>query len=453
MKAACIMVAFMATILSNNPVHAQTTEAPASAASQSPFHFSSTSGAIEDNAFFVNFAAQMGVEWSQTVQETLTVSGSKVKNQAQRDAAAAILSRIPEGAKAVFQYLGEQAHDSAPFAEWLKSRHQCEFVSRDEELGIETWTPGCDTAATQMSAIVLQAIQDSSANAVIKGNATFTHDKAMKLSGDEKVAMLHLAALMLPFSEWVSAYGLTDDLNLLVGKPACFLPSGEEARCGSITAADANGVTINGETVPWTDILGEGPGLGIGNVDRLRENWGKGHGAGSGSNPNAGLVPELELGYGMTFTPNLTATHLFHVGGAFQFNLASAPIAFRLSGGVLGLVSGGMADHYTERASAGDRWMGYFTAGVGYVPMFSEHVGFNVMPKGVVTTSGGGGLLVDIGPTFYLGKDSNFVLAPMVSAGYLDLNRSLGGNPTSPLADPTVGGFTLDLSLTAGWKF
>jgi len=275
------------------------TLAPAPASAQgkkakkekSPFNFQTSTEGVDSLALFINFVAHMGVDWAEKVQGTIDVSGTKVSDKKERALAAGILKRIPTGSKNNFFRFGHHKYDGRDYVRWLDDTYDCRHESTNE-YKIAIWSDGCKDAADVMSKVILKAAKDSSANNLVKGNMQYTHDKALemlkgnkKINGDKAVkadkaiALLHLSALLLPFSEWSNAYGLSDDRNLLVNKKACFLPDGKEAICGKITKADAKGVTIDKKMVTWDDILGDGPALAIGDIDVIKRNWGKGGGA------------------------------------------------------------------------------------------------------------------------------------------------------------------------------
>lgn len=426
------------------------TQDPKSEAPKEPssFFFGTMTQGINAFPFFVNFVGQdVGIAWAGTVQGTLTESGTKIENEEQRKAAAKILDNIPKGTKDNFSLLGEKKMNSDEYKAWLDAR-DCKFVSYDQELELEKWTPGCDTAAEQENAELVKAIAASTADPVIKGNAEFTRGMAMKMTaGDEKLAMLHLAALMLPFTEWSAAFGLTDDLNLLNGKPACFSPTGAEARCGIIEKADANGVTINGETVPWDKILGkEGPGLHLGDMERFKAGWNKGGSNGGGTN-NAGLGIQPQFRIMGTILEDQTNLTLLAIGPNVVYTLETFPFTFLAGLGFMGSPGGAVADHYTELAKGGDRMDFYVQAGAGLRPKFLDWLGMSAMVNGMFTSSGGGAFLVDLGPEFYVAPW--VAISPAFSAGYLDWGHEGGSNDTSNLPDPPVRGGTVGGSLTA----
>ncbi|MBN2306639.1 hypothetical protein JXD20_01525, partial [Candidatus Peregrinibacteria bacterium] len=319
-------------------------------------------------------------------------------------------------------------------------------------------TPGCDTLAAKIAPKVDAAITASQAEEAVKQNARYLYDKAMgtgadpndKLIGDQKIAMLHLAGLMLPFGEWQQAFGLVDDTGSLVGKDACFLRSGEEAKCGKITAADSSGVTIDGEKVGWDRMVSGGDtALAIGDIDLIQPNWG---GGGGGTN-NDGFHLRAGADFRTIFMEgSVTNVHVMSMGVGVGYTLPTFPITGEVIFGGRTSLNGGIAPHYTEHETMSERWTGYAGVGVGYRPKFTGWLGMHSMVLGYAHTNGGGGFDTELGLEFYPTSWLSIVTA--AQGGYLVMdNEPYGDNPGSTLANPTPEGghFGGTLQLVVGF--
>ena len=316
-------------------------------------------------------------------------------------------------------------------------RNGCELTGTKMLGGYEvkTWSPGCETQFGQLKAI-FDAKLPKAKRGPYTDNAQHRMQEAENYEGLDAIALAYYALLGIN-SQLPAAEQLWPLASWLIGKEVCAYQREADEACGKIEKIEQDGITIGGTKVPFDKLV---------SVCFDQEAC-KAMGGGSF---NDGFVVTGEVGWTtMLFNPELTTTHMFNAGVALQFNLEGLPIAFRASGGVLG-AGGGLATHYTE---ADKLWTGYFTLGVGYVPMFTKHVGLSLMPKGVITTSGGGGAVLDAGPTIYLGENNSILIAPQASFGYMTLNKPLGGNDTSPLPDPNAQGFTTGLGIMVGGRF
>jgi len=460
-----IMALFCAVTLSTSSAFAE---------EKNNFFVDSVTDGINKRQLFVDRVKTIGVDWAKQVPLTLSTATEGIANEERRSAASEILSNVPKGALKHYQYIGKTNWSYGSFTEWLKTTHNCYNEDNDlvitEDVRFSVWQEKCSQLIEAEIKMAEKAINSSTANDTIVGNASFTLEAAKALfAGDKKlaktqgregvlraddvIALIHLAALMLPFEEWVDAYGLVDDLNLLIGKPACFLPNGKKARCGKITAANAkNGVTIKGngksETISWKDILGKGPALGLGKIEVMEKNWG----TGSASNEGFTLSATGEVVRVHTHGPGTTATYMkFGVDGEFKFDCA--PVTVSAEAGVMTAVKPSSDAHYTERTDKKDMTSAYFELGVGYTPVFNKHVGLTLMPKGIVTTNGGWGAMGEFSVDFLFGKTGRLHLSPTLSAGYMNMNEKHGGNPTTSTPDSNVHGFAWAAGLSFGGTF
>lgn len=235
----------------------------------------------------------------------------------------------------------------------------------------------------------------------------------------------------------------TDDLKnraeFLIGQEVCVYA--DEIQCDKVTDVTENGIIVAKNLVVWKDAE---KAMVLGTLPESFLNGAK--------NPNHGFQLGLSTAWAMTSSDEgLTSAHSVNSSVMAQYNFRNVPLALRLGVGISDIVSGGLADHYLSKTLKRDRVAGQFTLGLGFVPMFTKTVGLTITANGVVTTKGGKGANVEGGCSFYLGK--KIVLSPMVGFGYMDHNMVLGENEWSPLANPSVKGFTLNAGLNAAYRF
>jgi len=414
---------------------------PPPAAATTPMFPKTTLQAIDAKDLFVNMGVAFGTKWAAGVKEALV---ALVEDQGVRGD----LNNLPEGATKQMAYLGGQPMNRAKFDAYLAAA-QC--VTTGEGTS-RTASPQCAALAAQIAPLVDAAIKASKAEPAAKANARYLYEKCMgtvanpneHLIGDQQIAMLHLAALMLPVKEWAQAYRLTDDTNALVGKSACFLRDGEKAKCGLITAADANGVTIGDETVTWDRLQGGDTVLAVGDTGMIERNWGKG-----GSNNN-GFHLNAEYRYLHVYGANNTTNGtVWTVGAAagYRYGIFDASVG----AGLLKVENGGMASHQSQVVDNGKHKDGYVVVSIAATPELVSGLGLRMEALGMRTLDGGHFVGGGIGPQVRIVKGVEANLSFI--AGHANTAFVPGRNPATPQEDPVFKGPAVGVQLGIGGYF
>jgi len=167
-----------------------------------------------------------------------------------------------------------------------------------------------------------------------------------------------------------------------------------------------------------------------------------------GTHPHKGVAARLRFDYYGMLPSDLTRANLIGGGAGVSYTFRF-PLSLDVDGGVISVIRGGNARHYTQAADG--RTTGYLSLGVSYLPRFTDHVGMRIRPKGFLLFNNGGGAMLDIGSMYYIG---DFQPELGVSVGYLNWGSPVGDNPTAPrLEDPILHGLTLGLYVGVGYKF
>ena len=170
-----------------------------------------------------------------------------------------------------------------------------------------------------------------------------------------------------------------------------------------------------------------------------------------GTDPYKGLSVRLTSYYMGMLPTDLTRADLFSGGAGFSYRLG-IPLSFDADGGVITVLRGGMARHYTQGTDG--HTTGYLSMGVAYLPLLSKHVALRIHPKGILLFNGGAGTMLDIGSVFYIGETRSFQMELGSSVGYVSFAKPMGDNPTAPrIEDPILRGLTLGLYGGMGYKF
>ncbi len=159
------------------------------------------------------------------------------------------------------------------------------------------------------------------------------------------------------------------------------------------------------------------------------------------ADPYQGLILGLTMSHQGILPPNLTRANLLSgvAGLSYRFD---PPVSVDVSGGIISVLKGGVASHYTEDTDG--HTAGHMSIGLSFLPPLSEHVALLIRPKGTFIFNGGGGGSLDVGSVFYIGEDKSFQLELGSTVGWLDWDNPMGDNPTYPrLEDPTLRGILL----------
>lgn len=390
--------------------------------------------AITFRELLYNMAVEFGIDWAHKMGRNLPNLADK---ETMKD-----LANLPEGAIAQMSYPGKERMNRKGFDGYLTA-NQCTVTGTNEKTKDKLWSDGCyNNLAAKMAPLVKAAIDSTKAEPAVKANAQFLYEKAMAdgkpengLQGDRKVAMLSLAALMLPMNEWAGAFGLTNDLSVKAGKNVCVLKKdGSDKVCGSIEKMEMDGVTVNGEKIPFGEIRS----ICFGNEEECEDLGGDG-----GTN-NDGLHLSPDVAYRHIFAPDQTGVHMFSFGFGVGYTLSAFPLTLRLSAGGMNAFGGGQAPHYTTHITGMDRWDGYVKASAGLRPKFTDTWGLSAMAGGMATFGGGGAFDVEVGPEIYMGDTFSLIIA--AQGGYMDLGKAFGDNEGSDLPNPRAQGGTLGFS-------
>jgi len=245
--------------------------APASAPA-SPFLTQKKSEGLTQFQLFASIVGEFSKRMSAGAQGAFDETAGKLTKPDAKKMRAGI-GNLPKGiADEIDIAVGKNPRPRTPYDAYLTTKACTKTAEGTKDNGgVETWSPGCAALMVVLVPIADRAIA-AAPDSPAKMNAIFLMDIAKGMASqapavtdrsDLMIALVHYALLMLPPEFWPFENDLTcpptggdpcPPCDSIVGKQACFLKAGKRY-CGKITAVTADGVEVDGESIPFDELM------------------------------------------------------------------------------------------------------------------------------------------------------------------------------------------------------